>query len=158
MDNVEYRSALDLKRAILAKEVSPVEVVQAALERQAVVEDKINAFVTVTDELALDAAKNAEAETWSASGVPTRNWRIGSYFPLRKSTHNPSAINFAARTFLRRTLLGSNRMSGKHHFTGRVWKFGYIRGDSGILDFALIRDHSTRRNWRRIVSRTFALN
>ena len=44
-------------------------------------------------------------ETWSASGVPTRNWRIGSYFPLRKSTHNPSAINFAARTFLRRTLL-----------------------------------------------------
>ena len=41
----------------------------------------------------------------SASGVPTRNWRIGSYFPLRKSTHNPSAINFAARTFLRRTLL-----------------------------------------------------
>ena len=38
-------------------------------------------------------------------GVPTRNWRIGSYFPLRKSTHNPSAINFAARTFLRRTLL-----------------------------------------------------
>ena len=46
-------------------------------------------------------------ETWSASGVPTRNWRIGSYFPLRKSTHNPSAINFAARTFLRRTLLGA---------------------------------------------------
>ena len=35
---------------------------------------------------------------------------IGSlvlYFPLRKSTHNPSAINFAARTFLRRTLLGA---------------------------------------------------
>lgn len=28
-------------------------------------------------------------------------------------------------------------------YSGRVWKFGdYIRGDSGILDFALIRDHS----------------
>ena len=26
--------------------------------------------------------------------------------PCRQSTHNPSAINFAARTFLRRTLLG----------------------------------------------------
>ena len=69
MDNVEYRSALDLKRAILAKEVSPVEVVRAALERQAVVEDKINAFVTVTDELALDAAKNAEAAVMKGEGV-----------------------------------------------------------------------------------------
>ena len=28
--------------------------------------------------------------------------------PPRKSTHNPSAINFAARTFLRRTLLGDD--------------------------------------------------
>ena len=34
-----------------------------------------------------------------------RDKPFGSYFPLRKSTHNPSAINFAARTFLRRTLL-----------------------------------------------------
>ena len=37
----------------------------------------------------------------------SRNWRIGSYFPLRKSNHNPSAINVAARTFLRRTLLAA---------------------------------------------------
>ncbi len=47
-------------------------------------------------------------------------------------------------------------MSGKHHFTGRAWKFGdYIRGDSGIIDFALIRDHSKPFNAQELAANCF---
>jgi len=47
-------------------------------------------------------------------------------------------------------------MSRKHRFTGRVWKFGdYIRGDSGILDFALIRDHSKPFNEKDLAANCF---
>jgi len=60
MVSVAYASALELKHAIAKKRVSPVELVQAALDHQAKVEPKINAFVTVTAEMALEAAKAAE--------------------------------------------------------------------------------------------------
>src|SRR6516164_5713853 len=59
---VAYKSAFELKAAIKKKEISPVEVVQASLDRAQALEPKINSFVTLTPELALAAAKNAEAE------------------------------------------------------------------------------------------------
>ena len=44
----------------------------------------------------------------------------------------------------------------KHHFAGRVWKFGDdIRGDSGILDFALIRDHSKPFDEKELAANCF---
>ena len=55
-----YRTALDLKQAIATKQVSPVEVARAALEHADAVEPRLNSFVTMTPEIALAAAQQAE--------------------------------------------------------------------------------------------------
>ena len=56
-----YASAFELKKAFAKKQLSPVEVVQASLDRAQALEPKLNSFVTLTPELALDAAKKAES-------------------------------------------------------------------------------------------------
>ena len=61
MDNsFAYRSAVELKAAIDAKEISPVEVTLASLDRQSELQEKLNCFATPTPELAIEAAKTAE--------------------------------------------------------------------------------------------------
>ena len=55
-----YQDATSLAELIRNREVSPVEVVQAHLDRIEVVDPKVNAIVTVADD-ALRAAKAAEA-------------------------------------------------------------------------------------------------
>ncbi|EON19516.1 putative amidase protein [Cupriavidus sp. GA3-3] len=70
-----YQDATKLAELIRTKEVSPVEVVQAHLDRISAVNSKINAIVTVADD-ALKAAKVAEAAVLSGEtlgplhGVP----------------------------------------------------------------------------------------
>ena len=70
-----YSDATKLAELIRAREVSPVEVVQAHLDRIKAVNPKINAIVTVADD-ALNAAKAAEAVVMSGEelgplhGVP----------------------------------------------------------------------------------------
>ena len=58
---VAYASAFDLKNAFAKKQLSPVEVVKASLDRAESLELKLRSFVTLTPELALDAAKKAES-------------------------------------------------------------------------------------------------
>ncbi|MFT4749280.1 MAG: aspartyl-tRNA(Asn)/glutamyl-tRNA(Gln) amidotransferase subunit A [Pseudohongiellaceae bacterium] len=58
----DYMSAIELKKLIASKEVSPVEIVERSLARMEEMETKLNAFVTNTPELALDAARRAEQE------------------------------------------------------------------------------------------------
>lgn len=58
--DIAYRTALDLRRLILAKEISPVEVAESALARANALEPQLNSFVTMTPELALEAARRAE--------------------------------------------------------------------------------------------------
>lgn len=53
--------ATELAAAIRAKEVSPVEATDAVLERIEALNPAVNAFVTVTDELARETAREAEA-------------------------------------------------------------------------------------------------
>ncbi len=55
-----WMSASDLARAIAVKKLSPVEVVKAILERIEVINPKINAYVTVTADLAMGMARTAE--------------------------------------------------------------------------------------------------
>lgn len=56
-----YSTASELKKAFAKKQLSPVEVVQASIDRAKSLEPKLNSFVTLTPELALDAAKKAES-------------------------------------------------------------------------------------------------
>ena len=64
MDATElcFLSAVELGSLIAAKKVSPVEVVQAHLERIEAAEDTLNSFITRPGEEALEAARRAEAE------------------------------------------------------------------------------------------------
>ena len=62
--------AFGLARMIRAKQVSPVEVVEAALARLARLEPSLNAFVTVTPELALASARRAEATLMAGDDLP----------------------------------------------------------------------------------------
>lgn len=60
MNDLIYRSGLELRKLMERKEVSAVEVTLAAIERMETTEPIINAFVTRTPELALEAAKKAD--------------------------------------------------------------------------------------------------
>src|SRR5689334_18732163 len=57
-----YKTALEIRHLVSTKQASAVEVVSAALERLDAVEPTLNAFVTRTLELALEAARKADAE------------------------------------------------------------------------------------------------
>ena len=56
-----YMTATDLKGLLAARDISPVELVDDTLSRQEALEPKINAFVTRTPEVALEAARQAGA-------------------------------------------------------------------------------------------------
>jgi aspartyl-tRNA(Asn)/glutamyl-tRNA(Gln) amidotransferase subunit A len=56
------KSALELLALIRSREISPVELVKASLDRIEATQPIINAFVTVTPELALEAARECERE------------------------------------------------------------------------------------------------
>ena len=57
------RSAVELRDLIVAKEISPVELLDWCLARMEEVEPKLNAFVTVTEGVARAAARKAEKAT-----------------------------------------------------------------------------------------------
>ncbi len=76
MSDLVWKSATELARAIAAREISPVDVVQAHLDRIAALDGKLKAYLTLTAEAALERAKAAEAAVMSGEplgrlhGVP----------------------------------------------------------------------------------------
>ena len=60
--DIPFLSASDLSRLIESREVSPVSAAEAYFERIAEVDGKLNSYITVTREHALEAARKAEAE------------------------------------------------------------------------------------------------
>jgi Asp-tRNA(Asn)/Glu-tRNA(Gln) amidotransferase A subunit family amidase len=59
--DLHWASVSELSRSIATKEVSPVEVVRAHLERIAALDARLRCFITVTGEAALERARAAEA-------------------------------------------------------------------------------------------------
>ena len=55
-----YKSAVELRDLIAAKEISPVELLDRSLARMEEVEPKLNSFVTTTEDVAYAAARKAE--------------------------------------------------------------------------------------------------
>ena len=78
MDNDEicFMSATEMAEKIRTKALSPVEIVNAVIERVETLEPKLNAFATFTPERAIEGAKRAEAQVMSSAtlgrlhGVP----------------------------------------------------------------------------------------
>lgn len=75
-DEFAFMPALEMRRLIQAKRVSPVEIAQRTLRRIEESQSSLNAFVTITPELALDAARKAEKAIMSGgdcgllTGIP----------------------------------------------------------------------------------------
>ena len=70
-----YMTALELKALLAARAISPVELAEDTLARQDALEPEINAFVTRTPELALEAARaqedaHARGEVAALGGLP----------------------------------------------------------------------------------------
>ncbi len=64
-----YLSAVDLRRLYLERALSPVEVTRATLERIERLNPTLNAFITVTADLALDQAREAEEAYVTRTGT-----------------------------------------------------------------------------------------
>lgn len=62
-----FMSATEMRELILARQVSPVEIVKATLEATEASQSTLNAFVTITPELALEAAREAEQAVMSGN-------------------------------------------------------------------------------------------
>ena len=60
--DLPFLSASELSRLMAAREVSPVEAAEAYLERIESLDGKLHAYITVTADAALEAAKRAEQE------------------------------------------------------------------------------------------------
>ncbi len=65
-----YTPATELRRLIDARQVSPVEIADAVLARIERLNPTLNAFLTVTYDLARDDARAAEARQKRAGGGP----------------------------------------------------------------------------------------
>ncbi|AEJ13911.1 MULTISPECIES: amidase [Pseudomonas] len=87
-----FKSALELRDAIVSKEVSPVEVVTASIDRMQSLEPLLNAFVTQTPELALSAARAAEKAVM-------RGERFGALHGLPISVKDLISVSGVRQTF-----------------------------------------------------------
>ena len=65
---------------IISKEISPVELTRAHLERIEALDDKINAFITVTPELALQQAQGAERKLARVDSISDKS--LGALFGI----------------------------------------------------------------------------
>lgn len=68
MKDTAYASALEIRSAILEKEISAEEVMVSTLAKMSKLQPSLNAFVTETPESALESARTADAAL--ASGEP----------------------------------------------------------------------------------------
>lgn len=97
MSELLWKSALELREMVARKEASPVEITRASLARLREVEPAINAFVDVTEDQALEAAKSAEDAIMA--GEP-----VGSLAGLPVSVKDLIAVKDAKLTFGSRAL------------------------------------------------------
>lgn len=59
-ENLAFAPAVELRKLIVEKQVSPVELTELYLERMSRLDPQLNSYLTVTSDIALDAARKAE--------------------------------------------------------------------------------------------------
>ncbi len=95
--DIPFLSVAELSRLIETKEVSPVEAVQAYLERIDQIDGKLNSYITVCREEALQAAREAESAIAGGRylgplhGIPLA---VKDQFTPRASAPPPAPIFF----------------------------------------------------------------
>jgi hypothetical protein len=98
-----FLTIAELDRAYDRKELSPVEVTRALLDRVAAHDGKLHSFIRVTPEVALAEAKTAEAELMA--GKRRGPMHGGSRTSSRRPASRPPVIQGCASiTCLRRML------------------------------------------------------
>jgi aspartyl-tRNA(Asn)/glutamyl-tRNA(Gln) amidotransferase subunit A len=65
MSDLHWMTAGEAAQAIAARELSPVELMSALLERIGRLDSKLNVFIRLDGDAAMDAARAAEAEITS---------------------------------------------------------------------------------------------
>lgn len=68
-EQFDYLSASELRRLVLSRQVSPVELTERALQKAQATDASLNAFVTLAPEQAMHAARQAEAQVQSGGAV-----------------------------------------------------------------------------------------
>jgi aspartyl-tRNA(Asn)/glutamyl-tRNA(Gln) amidotransferase subunit A len=68
-DDFAYKTALDLRGLIRTKQASPTEIVESTLRRIEAMQPVLNPFVTVTPDLAIEAARRAEQKLMSGDDI-----------------------------------------------------------------------------------------
>ena len=68
MTNLHWMTATEAARAIAARKLSPVELMNALLERIGRLDPKLNVFIRLDRDAAMDAARSAEVEIASSLG------------------------------------------------------------------------------------------
>ena len=157
MDTTElcYTPATDLARMIRDKEVSPVEVADAVLNRIARLEPKLNAFATLTYDAAMAAAREAETaltrgedlgplhgvpvtikDLIETAGVPTERGSVALKGTVpRVDAPVGTRLRDAGAVSLGKTTTSEFGWKGVSHspltgITHNPWKHGYNAGAS----------------------------
>ena len=70
MDDLAFRSASELAALIAGRKLSPVELMQATLDRAARLQPELNCFITLAPEAAMAGARAAEATVMRGDALP----------------------------------------------------------------------------------------
>jgi aspartyl-tRNA(Asn)/glutamyl-tRNA(Gln) amidotransferase subunit A len=98
-DELHYLTIAEAAALVRDRRLSPVELAQACLDRIARLDPQLNAFITVTGDLALDAAKKAEREIAAGRcrgplhGIPFALKDIYDTAGILTSGHSRAAMN-----------------------------------------------------------------
>jgi len=99
-DDLAFLTITDLARAIHDRKVSPTEVTRAMLERIERVDSRINSYITVTSDLALQQAKQAEQDLVSGKdagplhGVPIALKDLYATKGIRTTGHSQVLVDW----------------------------------------------------------------
>ena len=107
MNDILYGSLISMAERVRGGEISPIELVDAHLQRIERLNPKLNAFVNVDAERARARAKAAEA----AMSAPGGKNALGSLHGVPDSelhAQNEQSMGKEARIFVRRTRAGNN--------------------------------------------------
>jgi Asp-tRNA(Asn)/Glu-tRNA(Gln) amidotransferase A subunit family amidase len=101
-DDFSFMTAMEMRRLIATKQVSPVEITESTLRRIDASHATLNAFVTVTPELAMDAAHKAEAAVMAGktqgllTGIPLSIKDLTAVKDVRFTSGSRTLANFIA--------------------------------------------------------------